>query len=160
MISILKLESDPVWSCPYLCKQSISSHFCMSITKIGWKNKNLMTTWIFKNSFKISWYAQHLKLCMCETVGSMMNQHGGKNRYLESEYFSMEMVMRVNLGPLHLLDGLINEVLASYPSKSYRRKIVKNCQILCLQKCINCDFLKKVMRKSAGFLLLFGFNTL
>ena len=35
-------------------------------------------------------------MCMCETVGSMM-QHG-KNHYLKPEYFSMEMVLRFNLG--------------------------------------------------------------
>ena len=51
----------------------------------------------------------------------MMNQHCGKNRHLEPHYFSMEMYLRFNLGPLHLLDGLINEVLASDNSKNYIR---------------------------------------
>ena len=59
---------------------------------------------------------------ICETVGSMMNQHGGKNRHLEPEYFNMEMVLRVNLGPLHLLDNLVDEVMATDPGKSYVRK--------------------------------------
>ena len=59
---------------------------------------------------------------ICETVGSMMNQHGGKNRHLEPQYFNMEMVLRVNLGPLHLMDNLINEVIANDPGKSYVRK--------------------------------------
>ena len=59
---------------------------------------------------------------ICETVGSMMNQHGGKNRHLEPQYFNMEMVLRVNLGPLHLMDNLINEVFATDPAKSYVRK--------------------------------------
>ena len=43
----------------------------------------------------------------------MMNHDGGKNRYLEPEYFSMEMVLRFNLGPIHLLDGFIDQTLAS-----------------------------------------------
>ena len=43
----------------------------------------------------------------------MMNQNGGKNCYLEPEYFSMEMILRFNLGPIHLLDGFIDEILAS-----------------------------------------------
>ena len=39
-----------------------------------------------------------------------MGQHGGENRHLEPENFSKEMVMRVYLGPLHILDeGLVNE---------------------------------------------------
>ena len=42
----------------------------------------------------------------------MMNQDGGKNRYLEPEYFSMEMILRFNLGPIHL-DAFIDEILAS-----------------------------------------------
>ena len=36
--------------------------------------------------------------------------------HLEPEYFSME------LGPLNVLKGLINEVLASDPDRSYLRK--------------------------------------
>ena len=39
---------------------------------------------------------------ICETIGSIMNLHSGRNRHLEAEYFNMEMVLRVNLGPLHL----------------------------------------------------------
>ena len=51
-----------------------------------------------------------------------MNQHCGKNCHLEPECFSMELVLRVNLGPLDVLKGLINEVLASDPDRSYLRK--------------------------------------
>ena len=57
----------------------------------------------------------------CETIGSIMNQHCGKNRHLEPEYFSMELVLRVNLGPLNHLGGLINEVFNSDQEKSYLR---------------------------------------
>ena len=42
----------------------------------------------------------------CESIGSFMNQHCGKNCHLEPEYFSMELILRVNLGPLHVLKGL------------------------------------------------------
>ena len=38
----------------------------------------------------------------CETAGSMMNQHGGKNRHLSPKYFSMELYLKFNLGPLNL----------------------------------------------------------
>ena len=52
-----------------------------------------------------------------ESIGSIMNQHCGKNHHLEPEYFSMELVLRVNLGPLNELKGL-----ASDPDRSYLRK--------------------------------------
>ncbi len=55
-------------------------------------------------------------------VPSIMNQHCGKNHHLEPEYFSMELVLRVNLGPVAVLEGLVNEVLASDPDSSYLRK--------------------------------------
>ena len=45
---------------------------------------------------------------ICETVGSIMGQHCGKNRYITPENFSKELVLRFNLGPLHLLNGLID----------------------------------------------------
>ena len=51
-----------------------------------------------------------------------MNQHSGKNRYLTPENFSKEIVLRFNLGPLHLLEGLISEVLALESTKCYLRK--------------------------------------
>ena len=59
---------------------------------------------------------------ICETFGSIMNQHTGKNRHLAPEYFSMEIFLRCNLGPMHLLEGLVTEVLAFDSSKSYLRK--------------------------------------
>ena len=33
---------------------------------------------------------------ICETVGSMMNQHSGRNRHLDPTYLSMGLVLRVN----------------------------------------------------------------
>ena len=36
-----------------------------------------------------------------ETVGSIMGMHSGKNRHLEPEYFSQEIVLLFSLGPLH-----------------------------------------------------------
>ena len=54
---------------------------------------------------------------VCETLGSMMNQHGGKNRHLSPTYFSMELVLRFNLGPLHLLNPFIDEILESFGEK-------------------------------------------
>ena len=59
---------------------------------------------------------------ICETVGSIMNQHAGKNRHLQPQYFSMEIYLRFNLGPMHLMKDLIKEVLSDKNSKSYIRK--------------------------------------
>ena len=47
-----------------------------------------------------------------ETAGSMMNQHCGKNRFLQPENFNIEMYLKLNLGPLHLLDNFVKEILA------------------------------------------------
>ena len=44
---------------------------------------------------------------ICETAGSMMNQHFGKNRFLQPENFNIEMYLKFNLGPLHLLDNFV-----------------------------------------------------
>ena len=58
---------------------------------------------------------------ICETIGSMMVQHGAKNRNLKHNNFNIEMYLRFNLGPLHLSDGLINEILAFDTNKTYLR---------------------------------------
>ena len=48
---------------------------------------------------------------------------------MEPEYFSIELVLRVNLGPLNVLKGLINEVLASDTDRSYFRKVDRISQL-------------------------------
>ena len=49
-------------------------------------------------------------------------QHCGKNRFLQPENFNNEMYLKFNLGPLHLLDNFVKEILASDSTKSYLRK--------------------------------------
>ena len=51
-----------------------------------------------------------------------MNQHCGKNRFLQLENFNIEINLKFNLGPLHLLDNFVKEILASDSTKSYLRK--------------------------------------
>lgn len=62
---------------------------------------------------------------MAETVGSMMNMHSGKGRYLQPANFSMELYLQFNLGPLHLLDYFIKDIQDTM-SKAYMRKSDKN----------------------------------
>ena len=45
---------------------------------------------------------------ICETVGSMMAQHGAKNDSLQPKNFNIEMYLRFNLPTLHHSDGLVN----------------------------------------------------
>ena len=52
-----------------------------------------------------------------------MNQHGGKNRDLSPKYFSMELYLKFNLGPLHLLDSLIEEVRKREPLSFVRKEL-------------------------------------
>ena len=61
---------------------------------------------------------------VCETVGSVMNQHSGKNRHLQPHYFSIEMYLRWNLGPLHFLKKLIEDVY-NREKKLYIRKTTR-----------------------------------
>ena len=47
---------------------------------------------------------------ICETVGSVMSNKTGRGRILKSENFSKEVMMEMNLGPIHLLKPLASEV--------------------------------------------------
>ena len=53
-----------------------------------------------------------------------MGQYCSKNRFLKPENFSKEIVLRFNLGPMHLLDGHVGEVLALDIIKFYLRQAV------------------------------------
>jgi len=58
---------------------------------------------------------------ICESIGSMMDTHSTRNCDLGPENFNDEMILRVNLGPLHLMGNLIDEILASDNTKFYVR---------------------------------------
>jgi hypothetical protein len=92
----------------------------------------------------------------CESIGSIMNQHSGKNRHLEPEYFSMELVLRVNLGKLNMLKGLINEVLASDPDRSYLRKEDRISQLTEFTRVQQLQPSRQMMKTSLVFPNLFG----
>ncbi|CAL4140007.1 unnamed protein product, partial [Meganyctiphanes norvegica] len=62
---------------------------------------------------------------ICESIGSMMVSHSGKGRHLQPVFFSQELFLRFNLGPLHLLNDLINEVWDDI-QKEYIRKCDKS----------------------------------
>ena len=57
-----------------------------------------------------------------KNAGSMMNQHCGKNRFLQLEHFNIATNLKFNLGPLQFLDNFLKEILASDFSQSYLRK--------------------------------------
>lgn len=46
----------------------------------------------------------------CETVGSVMSNHCGKNRYLRPVNFNKEVFLDINLGPLHMCGKLVEEM--------------------------------------------------
>ena len=106
------------------------------LTKVHLYYENWSKTSISENCLKFQelWeliMVRSTSEAKCETVGSMMVQHTGKHRHLEPENFSKEMFLRVNLGPMHLWDGLINEVLAYDSSKTYVRKESKIRRLVC-----------------------------
>ena len=47
---------------------------------------------------------------ICKTIGSMMGSHGN-NKILQPKYFNMETILHFNLGLLHFLDSLIEDIL-------------------------------------------------
>ena len=55
---------------------------------------------------------------MAETVGSIMNINSGTGRQLQPINFSVEICLRFNLGPLHTLAGLIEDVIENHPNSS------------------------------------------
>ena len=59
---------------------------------------------------------------IAETVGSMMVAHGSKGRCLQPLNFDIELCLRFNLGPLHLLENLIQEIIHER-KKDYTRKL-------------------------------------
>ena len=58
---------------------------------------------------------------ICETIGSMMVAHGAKGRYLQPKFFSQELYLRFNLGPLHMLTDFCKEIVTER-KKEYVRK--------------------------------------
>ena len=58
---------------------------------------------------------------ICETVGSMMKSHLAGGRNLQPQNFSKELFLRFNLGPLHLLDPLCNDIINSKPKMFFRK---------------------------------------
>ncbi len=66
-----------------------------------------------KNQILRNWEVLMIRVtseAICETSGSRMNQHCGKDRFLQPENFNIEMYLKINLGPLHLLDNFVNFV--------------------------------------------------
>ena len=58
---------------------------------------------------------------ICESIGSMMDTHSTRNCDLGPENFSNDIILRVNLGALHLMGNLIDEILALDNEKLYVR---------------------------------------
>ena len=47
---------------------------------------------------------------ICETVGSVMSNKTGRGRVLDPINFDKEVFLEMNLGPIHLLEPLVDEV--------------------------------------------------
>ena len=84
--------------------------FPKSSLKIPLSEKNLPFQKLWENLM-----VRSTSEAICETTGSMMNQHSGKNQHLNPNNFNVEMFLRFNLGPLHKLDGLVAEIFAFIP---------------------------------------------
>ena len=58
----------------------------------------------------------------CETVGSVMSNHCGKNRYLRPVNFNKEVYLDVNLGPLHMCENLVQEMYQRMGKKAKEKR--------------------------------------
>ena len=77
------------------------------------------------------YYRCPVKNCNSQFRGDEISRHFTKNANLDllrealenqPENFNIEMYLKFNLGPLHLLDNFVKEILASDSSQSYLRK--------------------------------------
>ena len=92
----------------------------------------------------------------------MVNQHCGKNRFLQPENFNIEIYLKFNLGPLHLLDNFVKEILASDSTKSYLRKEQAKISRLVtndLNKSAAMETIEKRIEKKSCFPTLFWQDT-
>ena len=81
--------------------------------------KELSSNWVQQTDIEEYLDFQRLRdivmICLtseaiCKTIGSMMGSHGN-NKILQPMYFNMETVLLFNLGLLHFLDSLIEDIL-------------------------------------------------
>ena len=113
--------------------------------------------------FQNLWEIVMIRSCSeaaCESCVSLMGQLGGKKWHLEPENFSKEMVLRVNLGPLHILaEGLVNEFFKFDKGKSYLRKESRLSHLVSkdFDKSAAVSTFEKRVKKSHIFLLISGF---
>ena len=85
---------------------------------------------------------------ICETVGSIMNQHAGKNRHLDPRYFSMEIYLRFNFGPMHLMKDLIKYYLIKIAKvTSEKERLPTNLLLKISTRILLLQTMKKIVKK-------------
>ena len=96
---------------------------------------------------------------ICETVGSIMNQHAGKNRHLDPRYFSMEIYLHFNFGPMHLMKDLIKYYLIKIAKvTSEKERMPANLLPKISTRILQLQTMKKIVKKSQGFHTLSGIS--
>jgi hypothetical protein len=83
----LKIDLDPI--------RNIHVYYQNWVKKIGSKHMEIQK---LRGNVMIRSTSE----AQCESIGNIMNQHSD----LEPDYFSIVLVLRVNLGPLDVLNGL------------------------------------------------------
>ena len=96
---------------------------------------------------------------ICETVGSIMNQHAGKNRHLDPRYFSMEIYLRFNFGPMHLMKDLIKYYLIKIAKvTSEKERLPTNLLLKISTRILLLQTMKKIVKKSHSIPTLSGIS--
>ena len=122
------------------------------------KNIPMNKKWIawiskMKNSDKFDDYSMFIEFFECiqirsmseamaETVGSIMNINSGTGRQLQPVNFSVEICLRFNLGPLHTLSGLVNDVVENHGKDFFRKALPRGMQVNTMSVA-NANFRKK-----------------
>ena len=85
---------------------------------------------------------------ICETVGSIMNHLAGKNSHLDPRYFSMEIYLRFNFGPMHLMKDLIKYYLIKIAKvTSEKERLPTNLLLKISTRILLLQTMKKIVKK-------------
>ena len=93
------------------------------------KSKDLLDDYAMFIDFFQCIQIRSMSEAMAETVGSLMNINSGTGRQLQPVNFSVEICLRFNLGPLHTLAGLVEDVIKHHGKDFFRKLAPRGMKI-------------------------------
>ena len=108
------------WNSFWLKQKDAEIHVAWNLWMSGLTKHKLSDFEMFIDLFQ-NVQIRSMSEAIAESVGSMMVSHGANGRSLQPLNFSLELYLRFNLGPLHLLNNLIQDIIQER-QKDYLRK--------------------------------------